>query len=108
MPASSDLPLAVLFDFDGVIADSEPLHFRAFRTTAASVHIDLTEPDYYANLIGYDDRGAWRKIFSLHDRAGDLDDVTLGNLMRRKTAVVEDAIERCEFSPLPGVNELVQ
>ena len=48
---------AVIFDFDGVIADSEPLHFEGLRRTLAEIHIDLTEDDYYTNYLGFDDRG---------------------------------------------------
>jgi len=31
---------AIVFDFDGVIADSEPLHLRAFQQTLADEHIE--------------------------------------------------------------------
>lgn len=48
---------AVIFDFDGVIADTEPLHFEALRRTLAAVGVTLTEPDYYANYLGFDDHG---------------------------------------------------
>ena len=34
---------AVIFDFDGVIANSEPLHFRAFRDVAVTHGLTLTE-----------------------------------------------------------------
>ena len=32
-------PRAVLFDFDGVLVNSEPLHFRAFREVLAAVGV---------------------------------------------------------------------
>jgi beta-phosphoglucomutase len=48
---------AIIFDFDGVIADSEPLHYEAFRRTLALDGIDLTREDYYARYLGYDDHG---------------------------------------------------
>ena len=37
---------AVVFDFDGVIANSEPLHFRGFRDVLAGEGIELSEADY--------------------------------------------------------------
>ena len=40
MPAHLD---AVIFDFDGVIANSEPLHFGAFRDVLARERVELTE-----------------------------------------------------------------
>jgi beta-phosphoglucomutase-like phosphatase (HAD superfamily) len=42
-------PSAILFDFDGVIVHSEPLHFEAFRIVAAEEKIDLTEEEYSRN-----------------------------------------------------------
>src|SRR5262244_1889923 len=53
---------AVVFDFDGVLANSEPLHFRAFRDVLAQEGLTLTEHDYYTRYLGYDDVGAFRAI----------------------------------------------
>jgi beta-phosphoglucomutase-like phosphatase (HAD superfamily) len=50
---------AVVFDFDGVIANSEPLHFLGFRDVLAERGIDLTESEYYARYLGFDDAGAF-------------------------------------------------
>jgi HAD superfamily hydrolase (TIGR01509 family) len=57
------MPLrAIVFDFDGVIADTEPLHYEAFRGVLAEDGIELTEPDYYAHYLGYSDAGAFRRL----------------------------------------------
>ncbi len=50
---------AIVFDFDGVIANSEPLHFRAYRDVLQGERVDLSETDYYAKYLGYDDLGAF-------------------------------------------------
>ena len=39
---------AVIFDFDGVIANSEPLHLTAFQQVLQESGIELTATDYYA------------------------------------------------------------
>ena len=59
----SSWPSAVLFDFDGVIVNSEPLHFHAFHEVLGEEHIDLSETEYYRDLIGFDDR-ARSSLFS--------------------------------------------
>jgi hypothetical protein len=46
-PGMSDWPAAVLFDFDGVLVNSEPLHFQAFREVLALDHLQLSEEEYY-------------------------------------------------------------
>lgn len=46
---------AVIFDFDGVIADSEPLHFAAFRQVLSKLGIEISKERYYADYLGYSD-----------------------------------------------------
>ena len=53
---------AIVFDFDGVIANSEPLHFRAYRDVLVEENVTLTEADYYARYLGFDDVGAFEAI----------------------------------------------
>lgn len=48
---------AVVFDFDGVLADSERLHLRALTAAFAVRGWTLTEADYFTHYLGYDDRG---------------------------------------------------
>jgi len=53
---------AIVFDFDGVLANSEPLHFAAFRDVLASAGIPLTEQDYYSRYLGFDDVGVFTTV----------------------------------------------
>jgi beta-phosphoglucomutase-like phosphatase (HAD superfamily) len=53
---------AFVFDFDGVIANSEPLHFQAYRDVLAARRITLSEAEYYTKYLGYDDRGAFEAV----------------------------------------------
>lgn len=54
---------AVVFDFDGVIADSEPLHLRAYLEVLPAMGIaDLTREEYYRDLLGYNDEDCFRLI----------------------------------------------
>jgi beta-phosphoglucomutase len=53
---------AIIFDFDGVIANSEPLHYTAFREALDEDGIALTAADYYAHYLGYDDVGVFQAI----------------------------------------------
>lgn len=57
------MPLrAIVFDFDGVIADTEPLHLAAFQDALAGSGLTLGADDYYRRYLGYDDAGALRAI----------------------------------------------
>lgn len=73
---------AVVFDFDGVIANSEPLHFQAFRDVLADRELTLSEQAYYSTYLGYDDAGAFRAMGS--DRGVSWSDDQIGDLVQRK------------------------
>jgi HAD superfamily hydrolase (TIGR01509 family) len=50
---------AIIFDFDGVIADSEPLHLKAFQQALAEEGVVLERDDYFSLYLGYDDVGVF-------------------------------------------------
>jgi len=99
-------PQAILFDFDGVIVNSEPLHFQAFVRTLAEHDILLTELEYYAELIGFDDKGAFKYIFEKNKKP--LDPKTFLEVMTRKSRLMMEMIESKQFAALPGVEEFVR
>ena len=96
---------AIIFDFDGVIADTEPLHFAGFRQTLAEIGISLTEPDYYANYLGYDDRGCFIAALTTHQRPTD--PASLAQLMQRKAHAYLESVQN-HLVIFPGVREFVR
>jgi len=56
----------LVFDLDGVIVDSEPLHLEAFRRALAPFGIALTDEEYYRSYVAFTDRDAFRR--ALGDR----------------------------------------
>ena len=53
---------AIVFDFDGVIADSERLHLRAYQDVLRPEGMELSDRDYYDRYLGYDDLGVFREL----------------------------------------------
>jgi len=102
----SSWPRAVIFDFDGVIVNSEPLHFRAFQEVLAAEHIEITEDEYYRELIGFDDKGAIKHVFAKHERP--LEPRTFLRVMTLKSEAMMDLIRRGHYHALPGVEEFVR
>jgi beta-phosphoglucomutase len=47
--------MPVIFDFDGVIADTERLHFEASRLVLADRGVSLDQARYYTKYLGYND-----------------------------------------------------
>ncbi|HEX4056177.1 MAG TPA: HAD family phosphatase [Tepidisphaeraceae bacterium] len=102
----SEWPLALLLDFDGVIVNSEPLHFYAFHKILAEEKIELSEQEYYREMIGFDDRGVFRHLFA--NRNLPLEPKDLLRLMARKSEVMMELIEERNYQALPGVEEFVR
>ena len=57
MPAAGSAITTIVFDFDGVLADTERLHLRAFQQVFAERGWTLDEAAYFDQYLGYDDRG---------------------------------------------------
>jgi beta-phosphoglucomutase len=99
-------PRAILFDFDGVLVNSEPLHFFSFQEVLKAEKIELTESQYYSELIGFDDKGAFKHIFELNGRV--LDPKTFLRVMTRKKECMMEQIFSRKYSALPGVEHFVR
>jgi beta-phosphoglucomutase-like phosphatase (HAD superfamily) len=50
---------AVIFDFDGVLADTEGLHLAAFQQVFAARGWSLSEHEYFEHYMGFDDEGVF-------------------------------------------------
>jgi len=100
------MPLrAVVFDFDGVIANSEPLHLRAFQDVLASEHVTLTHDEYYARYLGFDDAGVFRMIGEACGAAFSTEQIA--ELVARK-AVRMEALEKDVSVLFPGAAETIR
>ena len=95
---------AVIFDFNGIIVDDEPIHFALFRRVLGEEGITLTEEAYYERYLGFDDRGAF--ITALRENNRPISDAKLDELIRRKAGYYQDAI-RDHVAIFPGVKSLV-
>ena len=97
---------AVIFDFDGIIVDSEPLHFRAFNEVLEPAGKSISWDDYCTTYIGFDDRDAFTEI---HKAAGiELEKEALKKMIDRKAEVMQRYIDDGEAVPLPGAVELIK
>jgi beta-phosphoglucomutase len=96
---------AIIFDFDGVIANSEPLHFDAYARVLAREGVTLTRDDYYARYLGFDDVGAFAAI--ARDRGLPWTADAVGALVARK-AIELEALERDTSVLFPGAADAIR
>jgi len=73
---------AIIFDFDGVIADSEPLHLKAFQQALQEEGLQLDRDEYFSRYLGFDDVGVFAALG--RDRALPMDDRRIKTLVARK------------------------
>ena len=73
---------AIVFDFDGVIADSERLHLRAYQDVMAPQGVTISNADYYERYLGYDDVGVFKALGK--DRGLPMDDRRIDDLIVEK------------------------
>ncbi len=53
---------ATLFDFNGVLVDDEHVHLEAFRDAVRPLGIEIGEKEYWDELLGFDDAGAFEHL----------------------------------------------
>jgi len=95
---------AVIFDCDGILVDTEPLHYRAFQEVLTPLGLGHDFETYLENYIGFDDRDAF--IYAFKKAGRELAPTTLDTLMEAKTNALEQLILR-GVPGFPGVVELV-
>jgi beta-phosphoglucomutase len=97
---------AIIFDFDGVIADSERLHLRSYQKVLGSRGLPLTVEAYLQEYLGYgDDTAMFRRYARNHELAWD--DGTIAALVTEKTRVYEELASRGEML-FPGAAQFLR
>jgi beta-phosphoglucomutase len=95
---------AVIFDFDGVITDSEILHFRAFNAVLAQYGFQLTKPEYYKEYLGMSDADCYRALIA--EGRLPIQEPQVRSLVQQKTRVFEQ-LARTEGKIIEGVREFL-
>jgi beta-phosphoglucomutase len=95
---------AIVFDFDGVIANSEPLHLLAFQHTLADEGIELHAEEYFRRYLGYDDVGMFATL--ARDRGLAMTDQEIAALVARKGDKLSDLMHAGAVL-FPGAREFI-
>jgi len=96
---------AIVFDFDGVIADSEPLHLRAFQAALAEQDVPLSADEYYSRYLGYDDVGMLQQL--ARDRQLPWDERHVTALVARKGIRLQELL-RSGAVLFPGAGDFIR
>jgi HAD superfamily hydrolase (TIGR01509 family) len=97
---------AIIFDFNGVIADDETPHLHCFQLALAEYGLALTKDDYYGTYLGMDERTCAAALLTARD--GACDRTILSAMMDRKAARFREYTAVHKPALFPGVVEFVQ
>jgi beta-phosphoglucomutase-like phosphatase (HAD superfamily) len=94
----------VIFDFDGVLVDSEAAHFAALRIALrAEVDDEVSQAEYDEHYLGFDDHTCVRRALEM--RGHEASPAVVSDLVDRKWQAYEDGLSTLPL--LPGAAELV-
>ena len=101
-------PKAIIFDFNGVIVDDEPLHLELFQKILKEEFIFLTDEDYHEKYLGLDDRGCFTAVLCDNSRTPDAaDDEFIQVLIDRKAEYYREEISK-RMLLFPGAVDLIK
>ena len=96
---------AVIFDFDGVIADSEILHLRAFNRTMSAYGIEISKEEYFRDYLGLTDRDLLETLNK--EKHLNLNQKQVEQLLEGKKQAFETLAQN-ECKIIEGVGEFLQ
>jgi beta-phosphoglucomutase len=96
---------AIVFDFDGVIADSERLHLRSYQEILAPEGITMSSEDYFNRYLGYDDVGVFKAVGRDYNVA--MDEHRVSELIARKGQRYESLTASGEML-FPGAADFIR
>ena len=96
---------AVIFDFDGVITDSEILHLRAFNQSLAPYCVEISTKDYYKNYLGYSDFDCYKKL--IDNGLLKINERQIDDIVKKKSKIFEE-LTKTEGRTIEGVHEFLQ
>jgi len=85
---------AVIFDLDGTLVDTEPIHFAAFNEVLSAEAIQIDRDDYFKRLIGYNDHDCFAAVLSEHGK--DASEDRIAALTARKTTIYQSMVAERE------------
>ncbi|HEY7531283.1 MAG TPA: HAD family phosphatase [Nitrospiraceae bacterium] len=97
---------AIIFDFNGVIADDETPHLLCFQQALDEHGLSITKEEYYGTFLGMDERTCTATLLSARD--GHCDNRILATIINRKAEIFRQHTDVHRPLLFPGVVELVK
>ncbi|MFT7511280.1 MAG: beta-phosphoglucomutase [Candidatus Omnitrophota bacterium] len=96
----------VIFDFDGVVVDTEPLHYQAFADMLEPLDFPFTWEMYQELYMGMDDREAFDTVYARNGQVLTAAERTA--LIEQKAHQFPALAAAADLAPFPGVEALIR
>ncbi len=83
---------AVIFDFDGVLLDSEPIHFQSYKEIFKNFNIDMDYSTYISKYLGLSDCELFPKVFEEYQIS--IEEKILNELISNKILIYEETLRK--------------
>ena len=92
---------AVIFDMDGVLADTGPVHFESWVKMTSEIGVEFTR-EFFEKIFGQQSPEIIRKLMG-----PNVDEITIEKFANLKEKYYRDMVKD-QLKPLPGVIELIK
>ncbi len=96
---------AVIFDFDGVIADTEELHFTCLKEILHQEGIIINRQMYDETYLALDDKNCFRRAFAIAE-SKELSHQKIEELINRKAELLQSNLTKVKL--FPGISEWIK
>jgi len=96
---------ALVFDFDGIITDTEPVHMEAWQGVLEPVGINIDEDEFRTQYVGLNDRDFLDAVGKNHKH--HFEDADKASLIEQKSMSTIELLEK-DIPLMPGVREFVE
>ncbi len=101
-----DMNRAIIFDFNGVLADDEAAHVVCFQQALAEYGLTLTAEEYYGTYLGMDERTCTSRLLMARDGRGH--DAEVNRIIERKIDLFRHYAAEHKPRLFPGVVAFVK
>ncbi len=96
---------ALVFDFDGIITDTEPVHMEAWQSVLEPLGVSIDEEEFKTQYVGLNDRDFLTAVAKNHQH--HFDEGEKHDLIELKSAATIELLQK-EIPLLPGVREFIE
>ena len=93
---------AAIFDMDGVLIDSEPLHFMSDITLLKRLNIETTE-EYHNKYVGFSAPVKWKEIIGEFNIQNSLQEI-----LNMSVSTKLELLKQSDYDPIEGIPELLE